>query len=288
MAARCLPLLEPRNIRFATQSGAKPVFLSPAERRLFFAVKGAINTDCTVDDMNKKLLILLPSIPPTLLKPLPSCPIPGVFPPAPAAPLHVVTAMRPAGLVETCRAAPTIDLLNSGTDAEATGGQLGALTPVRSRDHATPDLNTVPSIPLVGGVKRKRHNSKTHDASSIVPVSLPVEFSAHSPAPLLSLLTSWPNFTPSGEPCCWNRMKDRKIKAPLGSEIVFQRLSGEMFQNLMTWGIVGDLKKDDVAWKHLSSLLTACGISRPAHSAAGMMIRWLVANIARYVTSTQV
>ncbi len=133
---------------------------------------------------------------------------------------------------------------------------------------------TVPITRGVGGAtKRKRFSAKAPDVAMVAPIPSPMQFTAHSPAPIITLLDSWPNFTPGGEPCCWNRVKVRKIDAPLGFELAAEKLSGEISQAVVIWGIVGDVKKDDVAWKHLSSLLIASGISRPAHSAVGMMIR---------------
>ncbi len=84
MVERCLPLLDPKNMRFATAPGSKPVFLNPAERRLFFSLKGSIDTECSVEAMNVKLERLIRSLPASILRGSPTCPIPGVFPDAPS------------------------------------------------------------------------------------------------------------------------------------------------------------------------------------------------------------
>ena len=83
MIHRCMPLLEPKNVRFSTVLGAKPVFLAPPERRFFFMLKGVIDLECSMEPINAKLDIILPAIPPAVLRPDPVCPTPGVFPPVP-------------------------------------------------------------------------------------------------------------------------------------------------------------------------------------------------------------
>jgi hypothetical protein len=105
--------------------------------------------------------------------------------------------------------------------------------------------------------------------------------------PLITLMQTWPNFSPGGECCNWSACKDRKVAPIPGTELEFEGVHALVMQKLTAWGIVGDMKKGDLGWVHLSDMIEAVGISKPPVSAAGTLLRWLSANVAKYIITEQ-
>ena len=250
MVRRCLPLLEPKNVRFATGPNAKPIFLSPPERRLFFAMKGVIDTDCNLDAMNSKVETLLACIPDSIIKSQPSCPIDGVFPPLPPSTSRSVRAAARRSFRHKRRFAKV-------SGAATSQGFVGPIQPK----------------------KRRRVQ-----ASGVSPcVALPDEFSAHSPQPLLVLLASVPRFTLSGEVVGWRSCKVMKVPPMEGKENDFESLVNLISQRLAAWGITSDMKKGDVAWVACEQMLSSAGVLKPLITSVGPMLRWWIEGFARYL-----
>ena len=250
MVRRCLPLVEPKNVRFATMPNAKPIFLSPPERRLFFAMKGVIDTDCNLDAMNSKIETLLACIPVSIMKPQPSCPIDGVFPPLPPSSTRSARAAARRSFRHK-RRFPKV------SDGASSQGFVGPIQPKRRRKVQVPVVPTC--------------------------VTLPDEFSAHSPQPLLVLLASVPRFTASGEVVGWRSCKLMKVPPLEGKENDFESLVNLISQRLAAWGITSDMKKGDVAWVTCEQMLSSAGVLKPLITSVGPMLRWWIEGFARYI-----
>jgi hypothetical protein len=252
MVQRCVPLLEPKNMRFALAPGSKSIFLNPAERRLFFTFKGLIETDCTVEVMNMKLEAILPHLPTSVLKAVPICPIPGVFP-----------------------------AMTKSVSSECQSGQKST----KRRAQKTSALASSSEVFVTKPPGKRLRRSKAQDGTVASDLGLPHAFSSHSPMPLCGLLKNMPLFTPGGEPALWSACKQRSVLPPVGRECDFEVIIARISQRMTAWGITFSLKKGDLAWTNLEEILTLSGIVNPGVSASGHMLRWWIASMARYILS---